>query len=146
MTRNPNEMVVSALLVGEYKEDKLVAQEIFRDAGWRLFEARTRRRALQALERNPVQVVIAQSDLANWSWQHVLRDLRRMKQPPQLVVTSPAADDRLWAEVLNIGGYDVLLADPFEAEELRRVVASASRHFEVPPGPARAAIAQSPVA
>ena len=143
MTHNVNENVVSALLVGEYKSDRLLAQEIFRLAGWRLFEARNRRSAMECLERNPVQVVLAQSDLPNWSWQNVLRDLRCMRRPPQLVVTSPTADDRLWAEVLNIGGYDVLLAEPFEADELRRVVASASRHFDVPPGLARLTSAEA---
>ena len=44
----------------------------------------------------------------NWNWKKVLSDLRRFAHPPQLIVTSRTADDYLWAEVLNIGGYDVL--------------------------------------
>ncbi len=40
-----------------------------------------------------------------------------MHSPPALIVTSPAAGPRLWAEVLNLGGYDVL-AQPFSTEEV----------------------------
>jgi len=44
--------------------------------------------------------------------------------PPLLIVASRLADERLWAEVLNLGGYDVLLK-PFEPAELRRVIGNA---------------------
>ena len=41
--------------------------------------------------------------------------------PPMFIVTSRLADDALWAEVLNVGGYDLLLK-PFRAEEVIRMV------------------------
>ena len=123
---------VSALLVGEYEKDRLLIYDVFRKLGWRLFEARNRRRAMQCLERNPVQVVIAESNVPHWDWKKVLRDLRRLAHPPQLVVTSRSADDSLWAEVLNIGGFD-LLAQPLVPDEVERVVASAYRHFDLTP-------------
>jgi hypothetical protein len=59
----------------------------------------------------------------------VLQDLQRREHPPQLVVTSRLADDALWSEVLNRGGYDVL-PEPFEHEEVERVISSARRHFD----------------
>ena len=62
----------------------------------------------------------------------MLRDLRRLAQPPQLIVTSRTADDYLWAEVLNIGGYDVL-PQPLERDEVERVVAAARRQYTRPP-------------
>jgi hypothetical protein len=43
-----------------------------------------------------------------------------------LVVASHCADEFLWAEVLNLGGYDVL-AQPFEDGDVLRVLASALR-------------------
>jgi DNA-binding response OmpR family regulator len=46
--------------------------------------------------------------------------------PPPLIVSSCVADDRLWAEVLNLGGYD-LLTKPFLAAEVSRVVRMAAR-------------------
>ncbi len=39
-------------------------------------------------------------------------------------MTDRLADERLWSEVLNLGGYDVLLK-PFEPGEVLRVVNSA---------------------
>jgi DNA-binding response OmpR family regulator len=92
-----------------------------------LMEAHDRCRAMQFLERLPVQVVIAERELPNWDWKNVLSDIRRLAQPPQLIVTSRTADDYLWAEVLNIGGYDVL-PQPLERDEVERVVAAAGRH------------------
>jgi DNA-binding response OmpR family regulator len=59
-----------------------------------------------------------------------------------LIVTSRTADEHLWAEVLNIGGYDVL-PQPFNRDEVERVVAAARRHFEtamMPPGAPLAAM------
>jgi len=47
----------------------------------------------------------------------------------QLVVTSRLADDALWAEVLNMGGYDVL-AVPLDSEEVMRVIGAALRHVD----------------
>lgn len=122
---------VSALLVGEFDSDGLLVDGIFRRLGWRLFEARNKKNALDCLKTNPVQVVIAESDFPHWNWKTVLHDLRNLAKPPQLVVSSRNANDSLWAEVLNIGGYDVL-ERPFRADEVERVVASARRHFDPP--------------
>ncbi|MDR3698688.1 MAG: response regulator [Candidatus Sulfopaludibacter sp.] len=126
LAHRPN---ISALLVGEYSSERILVQDVFRKCGWRLFEARNRRRALHSLEQNEVHVVIAESDLPKWNWRKVLSDLRRLALPPQLVVTSRTADEHLWAEVLNVGAYDVL-AQPLDREEVERVVAAASRQFE----------------
>jgi two-component system, response regulator, stage 0 sporulation protein F len=123
---------LSALLVGEYKGDRLLVQEVFRKFGWKLFEARDRRKAMECLDSNPVHVVIAESDLPNWNWKRVLFDLRGRAKPPQLVVTSRRADESLWSEVLNVGGYDVM-AQPLDSNEVERVIASAHRHYDYRP-------------
>jgi DNA-binding response OmpR family regulator len=129
------ESSVSALLVGEYATDRPLVHKVFRDSGWTLFEARSRRRAIKCLERNPVHVVIVEWDVPSWNWKKVLRDLGRLAHPPQLIVTSRTADDYLWAEVLNVGGYDVL-PQPLASDEVERVIASARRHFDPQPMPA----------
>lgn len=123
---------ICALLVGDYQDERLQVNEIFQRSGWRLLEAPDRRHALHHLDRNVVHVVIADSDTAKWNWKRVLRDLHRRTHPPQLVVTSRLADDGLWSEVLNLGGYDVLVR-PLEAEEVERVVAGARRQFDRQP-------------
>ena len=47
-----------------------------------------------------------------------------MHPTPPLIVADHLGDERLWAEVLNLGCYDLLLK-PFEAKEVLRVVSAA---------------------
>jgi DNA-binding response OmpR family regulator len=60
------------------------------------------------------------------SWKDLLEYIARVRASSVLVVTSELADESLWAEVLNLGSYDVL-AQPFDREEVTRVVKSAVR-------------------
>ena len=129
---------VCALLIGEYDDSRLLIHEIFRDCGWRLIEARDRKAALEHLDRERIHVVITNCETAGSTWRHWLRILSQRVRPPQLIVTSRKADDHLWSEVLNCGGYDVL-PEPFRRDEIERVVASARRHYD--PQPVRAMMA-----
>ena len=128
MEANSN-VFVCALLAGDYPQSRLLIHEVFRSAGWRLYEAKARRQALDCLAQHPVHVVMARCDSLHWPWRSVLHDLRQMVRPPQLIVTTHATDAALWAEVLNRGGYDVLV-EPFQREEVARVVAAARRHWD----------------
>jgi len=79
------------------------------------------REALTHLSDNDTAVVICERDLPDGDWKLVLNRLDSLPAPPNLIVTSRLTGDELWAEVLNLGGYDVL-AQPFEAQEVYRVV------------------------
>ena len=68
-------------------------------------------------------VVICESALPDGTWRDVLDKINTLTQPPSLIVTSRLADDYLWGEVLNLGGYNVL-AKPFRESEVTHVVAS----------------------
>jgi DNA-binding NtrC family response regulator len=59
------------------------------------------------------------------NWQELLEEAQAAQT--LLLVVSRQADERLWAEVLNLGGFDVL-ALPFDREELRRALSSAILH------------------
>jgi len=128
MNEMAREGSVSALLVGEYENDRVLVRDVFRKLGWRLFEARDGRRAMAWLQRHGVQVVIAEGGPAGAGWLRLLEALRDLPDPPQLVVTSRTADDFLWSEVLNCGGYDVL-PRPLNRDEAERVIAGAGRQF-----------------
>jgi FixJ family two-component response regulator len=52
----------------------------------------------------------------------------KLERPPKLIVFTRHADDRLWAEVLNLGGFDVL-DFPTGRAELFRAVSSAWRNW-----------------
>jgi DNA-binding response OmpR family regulator len=53
---------------------------------------------------------------------------RKTRIPTPLIVTSRLADEKLWAEALNLGAYDVL-AKPFDLSELVRSVNLAWLHW-----------------
>ncbi len=59
------------------------------------------------------------------NWQELLQEAQATQS--LMLVVSRHADERLWAEVLDLGGFDVL-AMPFHRDELRRALSSALRH------------------
>src|SRR5581483_7834823 len=115
---------VIALLLGNYETDRALVRDVFRTLKWRLFEADGARPLPAYPEARRVQVIITDSP----EWPNMLEELLSMTAAPQLVVTSRVADDCLWSEVLNRGGFDVL-PEPFDREELERVVSAAARHY-----------------
>jgi DNA-binding response OmpR family regulator len=119
---------VSALAVGATDADQLHLQRIFKHWGWELQRARTRGQASDFLDQNAVDVVIGERELPDGGWRAMLDDLLERPEPPALIVLARLADESLWAEVLNMGGYDVL-AEPLDSEEVTRVVSAAARHF-----------------
>jgi DNA-binding response OmpR family regulator len=63
---------------------------------------------------------------ARLNWKDILSYLAEVLDPPPLILTS-RMDERLWAEALNLGSWDVLIK-PFDRTEVRRVVTSALYH------------------
>ena len=69
-------------------------------------------------------MVLCERNPPGGDWKSFFDQIRSLPRPPRFIVTSRLADEGLWVEVLNFGGYDVL-ATPFRAEEVLRVVAGA---------------------
>jgi len=86
---------------------------------------------LAALRTRQFEVVVCERDLPPGSWKDVLEQVTILPDPPSLIVTSQLADERLWAEVLNLGAFDVL-AKPFDNAEAMRVIAAAWRAWGLP--------------
>ena len=61
------------------------------------------------------------------TWLDVLERLRERPNLPLLIVTSDFADDRFWAEALNLGAWDVV-AKPFIQREITRSIELAWTH------------------
>ena len=118
-----------ALVVSPNDEDHWRLIHILRPAGWSVDSARSCEEAVRSLEIEPARVVIVDCQLPDGSWKALLNRLTRMPYPPKLIVTSRLADERLWAEVLNLGGFDVL-SQPFVSSEVLRCVNSAGRHWD----------------
>jgi len=88
----------------------------------------TLREAAAVLGR--ASVVLCDAELPDGGWRDVMRSLGTMGDPPLLIVTARLADNRLWAEVLNEGGHDVL-AKPFRPTEVLQSITSSCRWQEL---------------
>jgi DNA-binding response OmpR family regulator len=83
-----------------------------------------------ALRTSSAGLVICDACFADGrSWKDVLCEVRDLASTPPLIVTYGLVDAALWAEVLNLGGYDLLLK-PFAAREVLHVVSAANRFRE----------------
>jgi len=97
----------------------------------RIIVAATCRRALRRIREGGVQIVLCDRDLPDGTWVDILGQVADSGDPPLLIVTSRVADERLWAEVLNLGGFDVI-AKPFAANEVLHVLSTAAVYRRSP--------------
>ena len=116
--------VTQILSISSTREDHQVLRRILHNV--RIAVVGTRQAAMSFLCLNRVPVIVCERDLPDGNWKDILGDTAAFPNPPALVVTSRLADEYLWAEVLNLGGYD-LLAKPFSEPEVKRVLAAALR-------------------
>ena len=119
-TQAVSQRAVKVLLISPFEEDHQNLAGILKQSNWQQHGVRMQREAFDFLRENVTPVVICESELPDGTWQDVLAQFGRMQCPPLLVVTSRMADDRLWSEVLNLGGYNVL-AKPLNVKEVFHV-------------------------
>jgi DNA-binding NtrC family response regulator len=112
------------LAISSHEQDHVVLQTIFNHSNWRLRCARNWREARACLQAHDIPVIVCEAQLPDGSWKDVLTYTHSQPVQPLLVVTSRTANDSLWAEVLNLGGYDVLMK-PLEQSEVVRVLSLA---------------------
>lgn len=118
---------VHILAVSTQTNDVLCLARIFDHSAWAFDTAGSVSAALRFLANTPVEVVLCDRSLPDGTWRDLLTQLGTLEHPPQLIVTAHDADNHLWAEVLNLGAYDVLVK-PFQAKEVFRTVGNAWRH------------------
>jgi DNA-binding NtrC family response regulator len=124
----PDQEKITLLAVSNEPEDPDTLAKILGDAKCKIRTARGCREALKALAEEWPSVIACDRELPDGTWRDLMSLLHAVKAaPPPLVVMSRHADERLWAEVLNLGGYDVI-AKPFDTFEVSRVMNMAYRH------------------
>ncbi|HEV3199115.1 MAG TPA: response regulator [Bryobacteraceae bacterium] len=118
---------IAVLSVSPCEEDHLSLEGIIGHSNWILLKATSLPSALASLRRRKVGVVLCERDLPG-TWVGLLEYINTLPVPQPLILTSRLADDRLWAEALNLGAWDVL-AKPFDRGEVFRSVKSAWQHW-----------------
>jgi DNA-binding NtrC family response regulator len=127
--KSPETNRVVVLAVTPFEEDDAYLREIFSHSNWSLRRVDSCAAAQRFLRQTPTPVVLCERQLYDGEWRDVLSMIGTLSQPSHLIVTSRHADERLWSEVLNLGGYD-LLEKPFDKQEVFRVISLAWRHWK----------------
>ena len=115
---------VTVLSISPDEADHLCLQSIIGHSKWNLFTATDLASAFSVLHGHEISVVVCERTLQTGTWIDVLENIKVLPNAPSLIVASRLADDRLWAEALNLGAWDVL-AKPFDHIEVIRSVKSA---------------------
>lgn len=95
---------------------------------WEVERVGTCAEAASYLEGKDIAVVLCSAQLPDGSWKAVIAEAGAHSCRPRVIVMTAAADDSLWSEVLDSGGYDVL-AKPLNAQEVVQVVSLAWRQW-----------------
>ena len=83
------------------------------------------------LEIEPmVQVVVTDARLHDGDWRRVLEIVEHGRRKIEVVVCSRLGDYKLWMDVLEQGGYDVLV-EPYDGEEIKRILEGAAARCQI---------------
>ena len=123
-TRQTDNSTVTVLSVTPSQEAQNRLKYIFGHTNWKLETVGSCFDALSRLRELHSAVVVCEHKLPDGGWQDLLHGVLDMPTPPNVIVTAPDADDVLWSDVLNRGGYDVL-ARPFDSSEVVRIISLA---------------------
>ncbi len=130
----------AVLVITTDVRDRLFMTAALEALRWKLHFAQDGSEARALLAAQSIPVVIMDSDAQAPSWRELLEQMPEAEASPgpKFIVVSRQADERLWAEVLNLGGYD-LLPKPLDVDEVTRVIRTALWEGNVTHGPARPA-------
>ncbi len=111
------------LFVSSSREDARVLMRMLGSLPMPLEHVADLEHARTAILTDPYQVILTEALLPDGTWLDVL-NLAQTAPGSEVIVTDRQADARFWAEAINLGAYD-LIAQPFAATEVRRILSNA---------------------
>jgi DNA-binding NtrC family response regulator len=112
------------LCISVHQEDAQKLSQMLHALPVALEHARTLKQARTKLLSTDYDVILTESTFPTGTWLDVLHLVREAPREIRVIVTDPKADARFWADALNLGAYD-LLTQPFEENEVRRIIQNA---------------------
>jgi DNA-binding NtrC family response regulator len=119
---------VRVLAISPNQNETAVLSSILGHSAWTLETVTNLAAAKEILDSCHFHVVLCDQALPDGSWRHILQLTAAQPDPPQVIVVARDADERLWAEVLNLGAWDVLVC-PFHPKEVYRTIHLAWQHW-----------------
>jgi DNA-binding NtrC family response regulator len=119
------------LFVSPRREDATVLSHMLRSVSTSLHHVNDLQHARAIMQGEPYQVVLTEANLPDGNWRDVLELAQKTEPASEVIVTDASADARFWAEVLNLGAYD-LIAQPFATAEVQRILSNACSRLAAP--------------
>lgn len=117
-------MMSKILFISGRPNDARRLAQMLRSLPLTLRHAPSLREARGQLREDEFDVILTEASLPDGTWVDALHLAREIPREVQVIVTDAQADSRFWAEVLNLGAYD-LVAQPFYEPEVRRILSNA---------------------
>lgn len=120
-SRSDNDDVIRVLALTRDPDEWHTLQRLAADENWIMLWAHCSARAREIIATHSVLVVICDRDLPQEDWKHVFDELSGLRPLPCLLLASEVADDYLWREVVQHGGFEILTR-PFEDDKVVRMI------------------------
>lgn len=93
---------------------------ILEQSGMEVYVVGNFRDAQQKLADQSYDLLFVDAELPGGSWQHLVEAVSTLGKNCEVIVCSRCGDERLWAEVLQCGAYD-LIPEPYDEREVARI-------------------------
>jgi DNA-binding NtrC family response regulator len=108
------------VLVAMPSQQRLGLLPILEESGMNISVAGNFLDGQQKLATQPYDLLFVDAELPGGSWQRLLQAVLKSDRACEVIVCSRCADERLWADVLQSGAYD-LISEPFQEREVARI-------------------------
>lgn len=123
---------VRILVLSMSFEDRILLQRLGKQHDWELRFTYSPREGFNLASRCHFQLILCDHNQPGYPWREVMDRLAACSPQSRILLVSPVNDDYLWRDVIQQGGYDVLLR-PLREESALRAVQASSR-FVSPDG------------
>jgi DNA-binding NtrC family response regulator len=119
---------LKVLFVSSRDADAEVLARALEGTRWRVIRARSCPEAVPLLAAHFFPVIIRDEQCCDLGCIHAIRCAQTGLYPAPLIVATPSPQFRVWEDVIDRGGFEVL-ARPFDAANVRKIVEFAYKHW-----------------
>lgn len=114
------------LALSIFLQDRLLLERLGKQNNWELRFTNSPTDAFDWASQNQFEIILCDRNQPGYPWREVMDRLAKSSPRSCILLISPINDDYLWSDVLQWGGYDVLMR-PLRAEVVLHLVNAAKR-------------------
>jgi CheY-like chemotaxis protein len=115
---------VRILIVSMSLDDRLVLEALGRQYAWELRFTSSPRESFNLAAQSHFDLILCDRSQYGYPWREVMERLASISRRSCILLVSPVSDDYLWGNVLQHGGYDVLIRPLHEKAVLHSIDAA----------------------